>query len=204
MSQFIVLKGNFSVFFELKPYILCSKKAHRSDFWVNINQIRHVILETKSQFFLKLCITLQRHERYLFCFLLAEILYDLDKRSPSKCKISDFRLFTWNVTLIGSFCRKRIKFQPKKHRWVVSHDIEEWCKIWRKTYLLFQKWQEFSSLENLHFDWSLLCKVFNVWPKNVQRSYLSWRWRVMQNLKKNWLVAFQKTDIPKNQWIKRR
>ena len=25
-------------------------------------------------------------------------------------------------------------------------------------------------LKNLHFDWSLLCKVYNVWPKKVQRS----------------------------------
>ena len=25
----------------------------------------------------------------------------------------------------------------------MSHDTEEWCKIWIKTDLLFQKWQEF-------------------------------------------------------------
>ena len=25
----------------------------------------------------------------------------------------------------------------------MSHDTEEWCEIWRKTDLLFQKWQEF-------------------------------------------------------------
>ena len=25
----------------------------------------------------------------------------------------------------------------------MSHDIEEWCKIWRKTDLLFQKWHQF-------------------------------------------------------------
>ena len=24
----------------------------------------------------------------------------------------------------------------------MPHDIEKWCKIWRKTDLLFQKWQE--------------------------------------------------------------
>ena len=38
--------------------------------------------------------------------------------------------------------------------------------------------------QNFHFDWFLLCKVYNVWPKKVQRNYLSWHWRVMQNLKK--------------------
>ena len=26
------------------------------------------------------------------------------------------------------------------------------------------------SLKHLHFDWSLVCKVYNVWPKKVQRS----------------------------------
>ena len=25
----------------------------------------------------------------------------------------------------------------------MSHDTEDWCKIWRKTDLLFQNWQEF-------------------------------------------------------------
>ena len=30
------------------------------------------------------------------------------------------------------------------------------------------------NLKNFHFDWFLVCKVFNVWPKKVHRSYLSW------------------------------
>ena len=47
------------------------------------------------------------------------------------------------------------------------------------------------NLKNLHFHLSLLCKVFNVWPKKVQRSYLLWQWRVMHNLKKNWLVVWK-------------
>ena len=34
------------------------------------------------------------------------------------------------------------------------------------------------SLKNLHFHWFLLCKVFNVWPKKVQRIYFLWHWRV--------------------------
>ena len=48
-------------------------------------------------------------------------------------------------------------------------------------------------LKTLHLDWSLLCKVYNVWPKKVQSSYISWHWRVMQNLKKNWLVVWKMT-----------
>ena len=52
----------------------------------------------------------------------------------------------------------------------------------------------FKNVSNLHCDWSLLRKVYNVWSKQIQRSYLSWHWRVMQNLKKNCLV------LPKMTW----
>ena len=48
------------------------------------------------------------------------------------------------------------------------------------------------SLQNLHFDWSLSYKVDKRWPKKVQRSYFSWRWRVIQNLKK--------MNVIKNEW----
>ena len=51
------------------------------------------------------------------------------------------------------------------------------------------------SLKNLHFDWSLLCKVYNLWPKTVQWSYISWHWRVLQNLKKNWLVVWKMKNL---------
>ena len=49
--------------------------------------------------------------------------------------------------------------------------------------------------QNFCFDWFLLCKTCNVWPKKVKRSYLSWHWRVMQNLKSNWFVVSKLTRI---------
>ena len=48
-------------------------------------------------------------------------------------------------------------------------------------------------LKKFHFNVLLLSKVYIVWAKKVQRSYLSWHWRVMQNLKKNWLVVWKMT-----------
>ena len=39
------------------------------------------------------------------------------------------------------------------------------------------------SLKKLHF----LVKVYNVWAKKVQRSYVCWHWRLMKNLKEKWL-----------------
>ena len=48
------------------------------------------------------------------------------------------------------------------------------------------------SLKNLYFNWPLVTKVYIVWATKLQRSYLSWQWRVMQILKKNWLVVWKK------------
>ena len=41
----------------------------------------------------------------------------------------------------------------------------------------------------LHFHGFLLSQSYKVSAKKVQKSYLSWHWRVKQSLKKNWLVV---------------
>ena len=45
------------------------------------------------------------------------------------------------------------------------------------------------SLKILHFNGLLLRKVYIVWTKKEQRSYISWKWRGLQNLERNRLVA---------------
>ena len=45
----------------------------------------------------------------------------------------------------------------------------------------------------LHFYCFILSKSFKDSAKKVQRSYLSWHWKVMQSLKKNWLVVSNMT-----------
>ena len=83
--------------FSSQTFILWTKRAHRSEIfrllsrWVKIQQIPYVMFETTSQFFFKLFTTLLCHEK-LFCTFLADTVQELDKKSPSKCKISDFRL----------------------------------------------------------------------------------------------------------------
>ena len=63
------MKGNSSVFFLSEAFILWTKRARQSEIfkllsgWVKIHQIPYVIFKTTSQFFFKLCITLQCHER---------------------------------------------------------------------------------------------------------------------------------------------
>ena len=60
----------------------------------------------------------------------------------------------------------------------MSHDTEEFCKVWRKTNSWFQKWHEefgefYCKSESLHFDVLILSKVYYVWAKKVQRGYVS-------------------------------
>ena len=47
--------------------------------------------------------------------------------------------------------------------------------------------------ENLHFDWIHLSKAYKYLDEKVQKSYVSWNWRVMQSLKKNWLLVSKMT-----------
>ena len=48
---------------------------------------------------------------------------------------------------------------------------------------------------NLFFNKPLLLKVCKISAKTVQRSYASWHWRVIQSLKKNWLVVSKITKL---------
>ena len=73
---FVWILHNCSVLWKITPLyffssnlILWTKIAHQSNIfgllsgWVKIHQILHVIFETTSQFFFKICFTLQCHER---------------------------------------------------------------------------------------------------------------------------------------------
>ena len=64
----------------------------------------------------------------------------------------------------------RLMQNLKKNGFVVSKMTRIWWILIRT----------FKSLQNLHFHWPLPCKVYNLWPKKVQRSYLSWHWRVVK------------------------
>ena len=109
-------------------------------------------------------------------------------------KVQNFRLSTAHVkfhqifTLIGSL---RYKILAKKYKGVISHEPEDWCKIWKKKLICCFK----KDKNMVKFDPSTQksTKVFNIWLRKVQMSYLSLNWRVMQNVKKNWLAAWNMT-----------
>ena len=47
--------------------------------------------------------------------------------------------------------------------------------------------------EILHFNGFFLPKSYKVSAKKVQKNYISWHWRVIQSLKKSWLVVSNMT-----------
>ena len=88
----------------------------------------------------------------------------------------------------------------KIYRGVTCNDTEEWWNIWRGIDLSFQNWHkkfykfwlEHSKLSKI-YTLMLLTKVYDVWAKKLQRDYVWWHWRLMPNLKENWLVLSKMT-----------
>ena len=87
----------------------------------------------------------------------------------------------------------------KKYKRVMSHDTEEWCKVWRKLALGSKSDMRNSvnvnpsKYENLLFDVLLLSIPYKVSARKTQKSYLSWHWSLIQALKKNWLFGWNMT-----------
>ena len=108
-----------------------------------------------------------------------------------------------NIHFNGLLLSKVYIVLAKKCRGVIFHDTEEWYKIRRGIDLLcvlklrWGIWQiltwALESFKKNHFNRLFLSKVYIVWAKKVQRSYLSWHWRVIQNLETNRLVVLKLT-----------
>ena len=74
------------------------------------------------------------------------------------------------------------------YRRVMCDDTEEWFVLSSVTWGVWQvlNWA-LKSLKILQFNRLFLTKIYAL-AKKVQKSFLSWQWTVMQNLKKNLLM----------------
>ena len=140
----------------------------------------------------------------LLYFLSWNFIWFLQKEPTT---VQNFRHSTAQVkfdqicTLIGYVCWKYIMFQLKKvwskyvswYQRVVQNLKKNLFFVSKMTRIWWILIWALKSLKKLHFDWSLLWKVYNVWPKKAQRSYISWHLRVMQNLKKKGLLVWKIT-----------
>ena len=112
--------------------------------------------------------------------------FKIDMRNLTNFDLST-RKSQKNFALMSYFWPKYIMFELKKYRRVMFDGTKYWCTIWRKTVLLFQTWhEEFSKFlpepvqksKNWNFDGILLSKVEIVWAQNLQRGYVSWKWKM--------------------------
>ena len=102
---------------------------------------------------------------------------------------------------MGSFCWKYKGLEIKKYRGIIFRDTEQWYKIWINLDLVVSKlaweirWTFIKALKNLKICnlMSPFCPKHNASARKFQRNYVSWYWRLMQNLSENWFVARKMT-----------
>ena len=121
--------------------------------------------------------------------------FKTDKRNLTNFDLSTRK----SQKLHFSFWEKCIMFGLKKYWGVIFHDTEEWCKTEEK--LTCDLEYDMSNMANIHqstrksqnwdSDGILLFKVENAWAWNIQRSYVSWKWRMMYSLKRKFDLWFQ-------------
>ena len=103
------------------------------------------------------------------------------------------RKITPNLYFDRLFLLKVYKIsQQENYGGVMSRDTEEWYKIWRKTDLLFQKWQEFGEFWSEH---SNVSKFFTlIGPFSAKY--------ITSGLKKWWGFIFHDNEEPCKIWRK--
>ena len=111
------------------------------------------------------------------------------------CRISPNLYFDRLLLLkVYKISAKKVHASYVSWPWRVMQNLKKsWLVVSKITRIWWILTRALQSLTNFYFGLFLLCKVFKVWPKKVQRKYLSWNWRVIQNLKKNWLVVWKMT-----------
>ena len=118
-------------------------------------------------------------------------------------KGQNFRLSTAHVkihqicTLIDSL---KYKILTKKYRGVVPHDPQDWCIIWRKTDLLFQKWQEFGKIWPKHSKVSKPCTfICSYCEKYLMFDLRKYRGVIFHDTE-GWCKIWRKTDLWFEKW----
>ena len=86
-----------------------------------------------------------------------------------------FKILSWEITLLYFFSWNFILFWQREPIRVPNFRL--------------------SFSPNVYLGRLLLLKVYKISAKKVQRSCVSWHWRLMQNLKKNWFVVSKVTRI---------
>ena len=79
--------------------------------------------------------------------------------------------------------------------------LTQWCRIWINLDLAVSKlawgigWTFIKALKNLKICFVIdpFCSKRNVSARKFQRNYVSWHWKMMENLSENWLAVWKIT-----------
>ena len=83
----------------------------------------------------------------------------------------------------------------KKYRGFIPHYPGHWCKIWRKTDLLFQIWQEFGEFWPEHSKVPKICTFIGSYcAKYLMFDLKKYRGVIFHDTEK-WCKAWRKTDL---------
>ena len=85
------------------------------------------------------------------------------------------------------FLAKRVRRSYVSWHWRMIQNLERnWLVDSKLTLGIWQiLTRALEILKNFHINLFLLGQVYILWAKKVQKSYFSWHWKVMRNLKKN-------------------
>ena len=94
-------------------------------------------------------------------------------------------------TLMDCFCPKHTKFWWKSKEELCLMTLTLCSKNDSRSFVNFNA--RIGKSETLHFDVLLLSIAYKISAEKIHQSYLSWHWRVIQTLKKNWLSVWKMT-----------
>ena len=79
----------------------------------------------------------------------------------------------------------------------MSHDTEKWCKIWRKTDLFFQQWQNFGEFWHEHSKVSKICTFIGFFcAKYITFDLKKYRGVMLHHSEvEEWCKICRKTDL---------
>ena len=178
--------------------MLWTKRAHQCIIFrllsslMKVHPILHAILETTMPEFIQILHHCSVSWKITPLCFLAQTLNTLDKNSQSKWKFGTLEWFCQNSQNFLSHLKLQVSFSLNlASLFNVKRD-----NFFRWNLYYFDKSSP-SKCQILDFRFHQTCtligffllKVYKISAKKVQRSCVSWYWKLMQNLKEKWFVV---------------
>ena len=102
---------------------------------------------------------------------------------PNHSKLEKFHFDMLFLSKVYEVWAKKIQISCLSWHWAMMQNLNKPWPCGFKNGMM--NWVDF------HYSTLglFLSKAYNVSAKKIQRNYVSWHWKVMQNLKEHWLVA---------------